>query len=336
MNDKIKLENIGFYSLSDERAKNSSVSSQMKRCEMIITEYCNFRCLYCRGLASEIFADRKLRQMTLDEVKNGIDLWCENVPLENIRFSGGEPTLHNDIAEIVAYAKLKGIKRIAISTNGYSDFEIYRKLVEAGCNDFSISLDACCALDGNAMAGKVGDVFDKVVSNIREVSKLTYVTVGVVLTEDNIDKTIEIVKFADGLGVADIRIIPSAQYNKAFERLSEIPEGVLNRHPILKYRVENFKAGFNVRGISETDCKKCAIVLDDSVIAGKLHFPCVIYMREKGKAIGEVNGKMRAEREKWHNEHDCSEDVICKKNCLDVCVCYNNKYEKYHKSEVLS
>lgn len=36
------LKNIGFYTLSDERAKNTSVTSQMKRCEMIITEYCNF------------------------------------------------------------------------------------------------------------------------------------------------------------------------------------------------------------------------------------------------------------------------------------------------------
>jgi hypothetical protein len=30
-----KLENIGFYTLSDERAANVSDVSQMKRCEMI-------------------------------------------------------------------------------------------------------------------------------------------------------------------------------------------------------------------------------------------------------------------------------------------------------------
>ncbi len=53
------LNKIGFYSLYDERAKNASVTSQMKRCEMIITEYCNFNCPYCRGLKDEIYGNRK-------------------------------------------------------------------------------------------------------------------------------------------------------------------------------------------------------------------------------------------------------------------------------------
>lgn len=52
------LKNIGFYTLSDERAANSSITSQMKRCEMIIIEYCNFKCAYCRGLKAEIYGDR--------------------------------------------------------------------------------------------------------------------------------------------------------------------------------------------------------------------------------------------------------------------------------------
>ena len=48
------LKNIGFYTLSDERAANVSDTSQMKRCEMIITEYCNFKCPYCRGLPEQV------------------------------------------------------------------------------------------------------------------------------------------------------------------------------------------------------------------------------------------------------------------------------------------
>jgi len=205
------LKNIGFYSLSDERAKNSSEFSQMKRCEMIITEYCNFKCPYCRGLKDWIYGDRKLKMLSLDEVKRNIDLWCEPLSLENIRFSGGEPTLHPDIIEIVSYAKSKGIKRIAISTNGSNKSSLYFKLVEAGVNDFSISLDACCADDGDKMSGGVVGSFDKVIENIRYISRLTYVTVGVVLTKDNVQRTIDTIKFADSLGVSDIRIISASQ-----------------------------------------------------------------------------------------------------------------------------
>ena len=94
-----------------------------------------------------------------------------------------------NIVEIIAYAKSKGINRIAISTNGSNKIELYKQLIEAGCNDFSISLDACCADDGDKMAGEIKGSWAKVVENIEAISKLTYVTVGVVLTpEKNIEK----------------------------------------------------------------------------------------------------------------------------------------------------
>jgi len=326
----MNLKEIGFYTLSDERVKNTSETSQMKRCEMIITEYCNFKCPYCRGLKSEIYGERKIKELSLIEIKRNIDLWCKNEPLENIRFSGGEPTLHKNIVEIIAYAKNKGITRIAISTNGSNKIKLYKQLINAGCNDFSISLDACCADDGDKMAGEIKDSWVKVVENIEAISKLTYVTVGVVLTPENIDKTIDTIRFAHKLGVADIRIISAAQWNKPIPRLNEVESEIKEAYPILKYRIKHFAEGRNVRGMVETDSKKCALVLDDSVIAGDFHFPCVIYMREKGEPIGKISENMRKERAEWMKTHDCYNDEICKNNCLDVCVDYNNKYREYH------
>lgn len=323
------IKKIGFYTLSDERVKNTSATSQMKRCEMIITEYCNFRCPYCRGLDDEIYGDRKIKQLALDEVKRNIDYWCENEPLENIRFSGGEPTLHKNIVEIVAYAKSKGIKRVAISTNGSNKLELYKRLYEAGVYDFSISLDACCAEDGDKMAGGIKGSWEKVVSNIREISSWdgSYVTVGVVLTPENVEKTIETIYFAHELGVDDIRIISAAQYNKPIPRLNEVEDYIREAHPILNYRIKHFAEGINVRGLSDNDSPRCALMLDDSVIAGDYHFPCIIYMREQGKPIGKVGPNMRQERVEWSDTHNVKEDPICKANCLDVCRDYSNKYE---------
>jgi len=323
-----KLEEIGFYTLSDERAKNSSLTSQMKRCELIILEACNFKCSYCRGLKDYVYGDRKLKQLSIEEIKRNIDCWCENEPLENIRFSGGEPTLHKDIKTIISYSKLKGIKRIAISTNGSNKLELYKELIELGCNDFSISLDACCALDGDMMAGGIKGSWDIVVNNIREISKLTYVTVGIVLNEDNIDTTIDTIKLADSLGVSDIRIISAAQYNKPIPRLNEIPQTIKDKYPILNYRVNNFADGINVRGILDTDSHKCGLMLDDSIIAGEYVFQCVIHMREGGKPICKVNSKMREDRLEFMKTFDTHNDPICKKNCLDICRMYNRKFEE--------
>ncbi|MDY0270198.1 radical SAM protein [Trichloromonas sp.] len=326
-----KLEEIGFYSLSDERAKNASLTSQMKRCEMIITEYCNFNCPYCRGLKSEIYGNRKHKMLSLDEVKQNIDYWCENEPLENIRFSGGEPTLHPNIKEIVKYSKEKGINRIAISTNGSNNLELYKQLINLGVNDYSISLDACCSEDGDKMAGDIKGSWDIVINNIKEISKLTYVSVGIVLNEMNIDKTIDTIKFADSLGVSDIRIISSAQFNQPIPRLNEVPETIKEKYPILRYRIDNFANGINVRGLTENDSHKCHLMLDDSVIAADFHFQCVIHMREGGKPIGKVGPNMRQERYDFIQSFDTHKDPICKKNCLDVCRFFNSRYDYYNR-----
>ena len=146
-----------------------------------------------------------------------------------------------------------------------------------------------------------------------------------VFTEANIDTVVSSIKFASSLGVADIRIVSAAQDNRMIEELQKIPNYLLQKHPILKYRVNHYIGGRNVRGITETDSNKCKLVLDDMAVAGGYHFPCIIYLREGGKPIGMISNNMRKERYEWYRRHNSYEDPICKKNCLDVCIDFNNK-----------
>ena len=46
----MKLEDIGFYTLSDERAANASEKSDLWRCEILLTDKCNFNCIYCNNI----------------------------------------------------------------------------------------------------------------------------------------------------------------------------------------------------------------------------------------------------------------------------------------------
>lgn len=316
----MKLEDIGFYTLNDERAKNASKDSQLMRCELIITDACNFKCPYCRGIRDEIKGT-----MSLTKAKQVVDLWTKD-NLKNIRFSGGEPTVYKHLIELVEYTKSKGVERIAISTNGSADIELYKQLIKAGVNDFSISLDACCSTFGDMMAGGIEGAWNKVISNIKELSQLTYVTVGVVVTQETVAELKNTIEFAAFLGVSDIRIISSAQYNTLLENAKSISEEVYVKYPILKYRIENLNNQRNVRGLKNEDSHKCGLVLDDMAIAGEYHFPCIIYIREGGNPIGKVGENMRQERYEWMKSHDTHCDPICKKNCLDVCIDYNNKF----------
>lgn len=319
MND---LKEIGFYTLSNERAKTSSKYSDLQRCELILTDRCNFKCPYCRGLRSDISGT-----LSLEQSKHIIDLWCKD-NLKNIRLSGGEPTVYADILELVSYIKGKGVDRIAMSTNGYAELDFYKELIERGINDFSISLDACCSSFGDSMAGGIVGTWEKVISNIKELSKLTYVSVGVVVTEETIYKLEETIEFANSLGVSDIRIISAAQYNELLENAKNIQSNLLESNKILKYRVNNIKNNRNVRGLKNCDSTMCGLVLDDMAIAGEYHFPCIIYMREGGNPIGKVGESMREDRYNWFKKHNTHCDTICKNNCLDVCIDYNNKFEE--------
>jgi len=312
-----QLKSIGFYTLCDKRAREASIDQPLARCELILTDRCNFKCPYCRGPKH-----KRDPFMPYDQAERVVRLWAAE-GLQNIRFSGGEPTLYKGLPDLVSLAKSLGVKRVALSTNGSAKLCYYEKLIECGVNDFSISLDDCTPEGIKLMSGGL-DVWDRLINNIKEISKLTYVTVGMVFNEKNVSKARESVMFAAGLGVSDIRVLSSAQFNAALNELKDLPDEVLDRFPILNYRIQNFRNGYGVRGMSKKDSNRCKIVLDDMAVAGDKHFACIIHLREGGKPIGFVGSNMRREREEWYNSHDTHKDKICFDNCLDCIIQYNN------------
>lgn len=314
----MNLQDIGFYTLSDERAKTSSFDSPLYRCELILTDDCNFNCPYCRGQREYIAGT-----LPFDSAMHTLKLWVKD-GLKNVRFSGGEPTLYDGLDLLVKFCAKNNVERIALSTNGYGKLGYYKYLHECGVNDFSISLDGGCCAVGDKMAGGIPGAWDVVTKNIEALSKITYVTVGIVFDDQNVFDAVNTVKMAESLGVSDIRIIPAAQYGKALDMLTALPDSVLNKAPILKYRIDRARAGKPVRGFNGAT-KPCRLVLDDMAVAGDYHFPCIIYMREGGDPIGCVSEGMRQERKEWSENTDTSKDPICSTMCLDVCQDFNTK-----------
>ena len=127
------LKKIGFYTLSDARARQASITSPLWRAELILTGRCNFKCPYCRTVGGQ--------DMPLEQALATVNLWCDQ-GLKNVRFSGGEPTMYKGLVDLVKLANSRGTERIAISTNGAASMKLYHELLAAGVTDFSISLDA--------------------------------------------------------------------------------------------------------------------------------------------------------------------------------------------------
>lgn len=318
------LERIGYSTLTDQRAMTASTTSPMRRCEMILTNRCNFACPYCNGLPPLIN-----RPMTWEEIQTGLECWFQ-AGLENVRFSGGEPTLHRDVLKAIALCKSSGVSHIGMTSNGSNRLAFYRRLVDAGLTNISISLDASEPELGDHMAGDIAGAWTKVVHNIRELSKITDVIVNVVYNAANLDGTISTIWLAHDLGVKDILLVADSHYTHAAIGLRRLPQAILDAHPILKYRVENALSRPAVRGLSETDAHHCALVLDDSIIAGTYHFPCALYMREGGSPIGKVTPSMRQDRYQWFQSHNTYADPICRQFCVDLYIDYNNAYAHFH------
>lgn len=121
--DSLKYDRPGskplVYSSSVERGcpNDCGICSAHKQHTCVgiieITGQCNLHCNIC-------FAESPSSgHVPFEQVTGMIDAYVsyENEP-ELLQLSGGEPTLHPDIIEIVQYAKNLGIQDVAVSTNG--------------------------------------------------------------------------------------------------------------------------------------------------------------------------------------------------------------------------
>ena len=101
MSENKKLEDIGFYTLSDKRAKEVSWTSDLQRCELILTNRCNFKCLYCRGIKKELQGD-----LTLEQAKEIIDIYGDVYNIIDNRKNKTNEQLNEEILKVLIDKKV--------------------------------------------------------------------------------------------------------------------------------------------------------------------------------------------------------------------------------------
>jgi cyclic pyranopterin phosphate synthase len=106
-----------------------------------LTDRCNLRCAYCmppEGLdwlpAPEI--------LTGDEIVRLLRIGVETLGIREVRFTGGEPLLRRDLADIIARtAALDPRPDISLTTNGIGLDRRAAELKQAGLDRINVSLD---------------------------------------------------------------------------------------------------------------------------------------------------------------------------------------------------
>jgi radical SAM protein with 4Fe4S-binding SPASM domain len=105
--------------------------------DLALTYRCNNNCAHCYNARP-----RQSPEMSTGQWKQVLDkLWDLRIP--HIVFTGGEPTLRDDLPELIAYAENNG-QITGLNTNGrrLSDPAFLSKLVDAGLDHVQVTLES--------------------------------------------------------------------------------------------------------------------------------------------------------------------------------------------------
>src|SRR5437763_16573730 len=146
-------------------ALRDSYNRPIRDLRVSLTDRCNFRCFYCLPHGEQPMAEKD-QMLSYEEIEYVCDIFVE-LGIEKIRLTGGEPMMRRDIEQIIfklAQLKDKGLRDLALTTNGYFLPHRAHSLKEAGLDRITISLDSLKRDVFKQMTGV--DVLDRVLAGI--------------------------------------------------------------------------------------------------------------------------------------------------------------------------
>jgi len=150
-----------------------------------VTDVCNFRCNYC--LPEGYSAADSTPFLTGSEAVRVVRAFA-SLGTQKVRLTGGEPSLRADLPGIIAGAKdTPGIRRVAVTSNGYKLPKVIDSWRAAGLDQLNISIDS---LDRAEFAQITGhDCLPKVLDGIDRALELGVTTkVNAVLLSEGAER----------------------------------------------------------------------------------------------------------------------------------------------------
>ncbi len=156
--------------------------------QMVVTRRCNLKCGYCNEY------DSTSEPVRIDIIKSWIDKAVE-LGVLSVEFTGGEPLLHPQIAEVIAYATEKNLQARMMISNGYLfTEEKIHQLNDAGLTHLQVSVDG---VKPNETTVKVLDPLREKLEMISRLKKFEVQLSGVIGAAPK-DEVLEVIRFAKG------------------------------------------------------------------------------------------------------------------------------------------
>ena len=165
-----------------------------------VTNRCNMACPICFAYAGKA---NYVYEPSFGQIAEMIKLLRENSPWQcnALQFSGGEPTLRNDLPELIAEAKKAGITHVEVNTNGIrlaEDIKYFKKLKVAGMSTVYLQFDGLREEVYKKLRGR-GDLVSikkKVIENARKIGCNSIVLVVTLAKGINDNELGSIINFA--------------------------------------------------------------------------------------------------------------------------------------------
>jgi uncharacterized radical SAM superfamily Fe-S cluster-containing enzyme len=110
---------------------------------IVVTNRCDLNCWYCFFYAEKA---GYVYEPTLDQIRAMVKKMREEKPIAGtaLQLTGGEPTLREDLVEIIKIAREEGVEHVQLNTDGINlskDPELAKKVRAAGVNTVYLSFD---------------------------------------------------------------------------------------------------------------------------------------------------------------------------------------------------
>lgn len=242
-----------------------------------ITDRCNLTCPTCYAGSSPSYG----RHRTLDEVKKMLDAVVTNEREPDvIQISGGEPTLHPQLFEILDYAKSLPIKHLMLNTNGISiakDFGFARRLASYA-PDFEIYLQFDSFRKEVLHSMRGANLTDIRVQALEHLNELNLSTTLVVTVQKNLndDEIGAIIDFALKQGCVRGVTFQPTQIAGRLENFDSLTDRITLTE--VRRKILEQSSVFNSDDLIPVPCNPDALVMGYALKLGGKVFPLTRYV----------------------------------------------------------
>jgi len=189
----------------EKRWKKTFDEMQVLKAEWLITRRCDLKCSYCRIIDDTSLKGRP--ELTTEQLIDAVKLFAEQWPGAPMIVYGGEPTIRDDLPELIRAGRDYGVKLPVISNSlrVMRDKEYRERLIAAGLDNWSVSFDGLHREHFVDLASGVKS--DKGINALlmfRDQYGLRDLVACVTVTKWNIESLPTILRFLTGEGIHGI------------------------------------------------------------------------------------------------------------------------------------